>query len=173
MNENLSKIISQCQSDLDKKGYCLTNIELPNEVQIAVEQKDYNSLDSQLQELTSPNGVVFKFLKSFCALDNIEFIISLREAKNSWEEDGIWHDDGSRILAFSLSLTLDLPQSGVLEFRKKGETQSNKIPTPKYGDMLVFKTGIDNFEHKINQVTYGSRLIIAGWCYPDGQLPIQ
>ena len=47
---------------------------------------------------------IFEFLKQFHDFNFIEFIISIRDSQNEWEEDGIWHDDGSRVFAFSLSL---------------------------------------------------------------------
>lgn len=123
-------------------------------------------LDELMAKATSEGGIIFEMMKQVCPVNEIEFIISLRDANNEWEEDGIWHDDGSRIMAFSLSLTLNKPEGGVLEIRKKGAEISLKIPTPDYGSLIIFQTGKTGFEHKINQVTKGQRLIIAGWCYP-------
>ena len=167
MSHKTSEFLSQCHNALETKGFCIIPIPLSEEILKMVESADYPNLDAEFQELTAPNGLVFKTLKQFCPVKEIEFIISLREAKNDWEEDGIWHDDGSRILAFSLSLTTQMPKGGVLEFRQKGEAISQKIETPAFADMIIFKTGVDGFEHKINAVTSGQRLIIAGWCYPS------
>jgi len=161
-----SKINSQCQNDLEMYGFCTVKIELNSDIHHAVMGRDYQQLDKLIAAQTQMDGIIFETLKSYCDVKEIEFIISLREAINPWEEDGIWHDDGSRIMAFSLSLTSEKPEGGVLEFRKKGAKTSLKIPTPDYGTMIIFKTGIDDYEHKINQVTKGHRLIIAGWCYP-------
>lgn len=158
--------ISQCQNDLEKQGYCLIHLQLNQKIKQTVKSKNYEKLDSLIQDEISGDGDLIKLLKNFCPVKNIEFIISLRDAANEWEEDGIWHDDGSRILAFSLSLTLEKPLGGVLEIRKKGAEISAKIPTPEYGTIMIFQTGATGWEHKINQVTRGQRLIIAGWCYP-------
>lgn len=158
---------TQCLNALDENGYTLISLETSVELKKAVEQKDYPLIDQIIQVQTMPGGNIFKALAKVCNVESIEFIISLREAQNEWEEDGIWHDDGSRIMAFSLSLTQHKPGGGILEFRKKGELQSQKIETPDFGKMIIFKTGIDGYEHKINAVTQGSRLIIAGWCYPN------
>ncbi len=165
MNRNLRENISKCQNDLLDKGYCLTKIPLPEEVARYVKQKDYNSLDASFLKYTAPDGFLFEYLKNYLNFHKIEFIISLREATNEWEGDGIWHDDGSRALAFSLSLTLDEVCGGHLGIRKKMEETFTSIPTPEYGTMIIFKTGRDDYEHKIHAVTKGSRLIIAGWCY--------
>jgi hypothetical protein len=167
MSHKTSEFLSQCHNALETQGFCIFPLALSEEILKEVRFANYNALDEHFQTLTSPGGLVFDTLKTFCPVKQIEFIISLRESKNEWEEDGIWHDDGSRILAFSLSLTINRPQGGILEFRKKGDTESQKIPTPDYGHIIVFKTGVDGYEHKINAVTHGQRLIIAGWCYPS------
>lgn len=167
MNRNLTKNISECQIALNSKGFFITPIELPASLLKYVKTDNFCEIDNLFKELTSPNGELFEYLKLFCSVKSIEFILSIRESRNDWEEDGIWHDDGSRILAFSLSLTVDPPQGGVLEIRRKGQILSEKIVTPSYGNIIVFKTGIDNFEHKINRVTKGRRFIIAGWCYDE------
>ncbi len=166
MNQNLTKNISECHFDLKNQGFFLSSIGLPQQLLVQVENENYNAIDKIITNLVSTKGEIFTFLRQFCAVKTIEHIISLRESKNEWEEDGIWHDDGSRILAFSLSLTLEPPKKGgVLEFRKKGSKKIHSIPTPNHGSIIVFKTGIDGFEHKINKVENGKRLIIAGWCY--------
>jgi hypothetical protein len=150
---------------IDECGYIFTSIDLPTELVKYVEESDYESIDKLFHKLTSKEGCLFKFLAQYEKFAEIEFIISLREAVNEWEEDGIWHDDGSRKLAFSLSIyNTDQTEGGVLEIRKKGEVESKKIPPFNYGEIVVFKTGTSGFEHKINQVTKGQRLIIAGWC---------
>ncbi|MAX65400.1 MAG: 2OG-Fe(II) oxygenase [Bacteriovoracaceae bacterium] len=165
MSASLSKNISQCQYDLENKGFCLSSFDLPNELFVQVKQKNYQKIDQIIEKLLRPNGSLFKYLQNFTKFSSTEFILSLRESANEWEEDGIWHDDGSRVLAFSLSLTLTPPsQGGILEIRKKGETQSAKIPTPSYGTIIIFQTGHAGHEHKINAVTSGTRLVAAGWC---------
>ena len=164
--EKRPKINSQCQNDLELHGFCTVKVDLNSSIYKAVQEQDYELLDKLIQVETAKDGQLFSLLSTYCDVDQIEFIISLREAKNEWEEDGIWHDDGSRILAFSLSLTLESPEGGVLEFREKGAINSHKIPTPPFGTAIIFKTGAENYEHKINKVTKDKRLIIAGWCYP-------
>jgi hypothetical protein len=115
-----------------------------------------------------PGGAVFEELRKYAEFSEIEFIISIRSSLEEPDEDGIWHDDGSRVLAFSLSVTLDPDgiEGGRLEIRKRGSDtpDSGYLPTPAFGSMIVFATGQQGFEHKINRVIRGERIIIAGWC---------
>ena len=112
--------------------------------------------------------MIFSKLQNYAKFSQIQFIISIRSSLEQPDEDGIWHDDGSRILAFSLSLTLNPSEieGGILEIRERGEesSKSETLPTPPYGSMIVFATGHLGFEHKINRVIRGERIIIAGWC---------
>lgn len=149
----------------DKCGFFFTEIDLDNEIKQFVENEDYGSIDEYFKSQTLKNGIIFQELQKYSSFESIEFIISLRDSKNPWEEDGIWHDDGSRKLAFSLSI-LDAChiEGGTLEIRNKITKEYYKIKPFNFGRMIVFKTGLQNFEHKINAVTNGKRLIIAGWC---------
>jgi hypothetical protein len=116
--------------------------------------------------------LIFEELRRYERFSEIEFIISIRPSIRSplqeIDEDGIWHDDGSRVLAFSLSLTLDHAglEGGRLEIRKRSASpgESAFIATPPFGTMIIFATGHLGFEHKINRVVRGERIIIAGWC---------
>ena len=153
------------EESLLKTGFLIRSFSLPNEIKSLVEIKNWNAIDEYFKKITNHDGMLFNFLKQFHDFDSIEFIISYRTSDNPDEEDGIWHDDGSRLMAFSLSLTLHAPNlGGKLSFRKKGAIQEEKIPTPKFGEMIIFLTGIYGFEHKTNAVLDGERLIIAGWC---------
>jgi hypothetical protein len=153
--------------ELFPRGYYLCEIPLPQKVREAVFNEDWQKLDEEVKILTSSEGELFKFLREFHDFNEIEFIISIRDALNDWEEDGIWHDDGSRVFAFSLSLTLnpDLIQGGNLGIKKKDEEENvSLIATPPFGGVILFLTGGYGYEHKIHQVTKGKRIIIAGWC---------
>jgi hypothetical protein len=112
--------------------------------------------------------VIFDELLRYEKFSQIEFIISIRSSLIEPDDDGIWHDDGSRVLAFSLSLTLEpvVIEGGCLEIRRRegSNQESVVIPTPLFGTMIVFATGHRGFEHKINRVIQGERIIIAGWC---------
>lgn len=152
--------------ELFMNGFHLTHVPLPEELKTEVLAENWVKVDAIVHELVSEKGSLFKFLQTYHDFSSIEFIISIRSAENDWEEDGIWHDDGSRVFAFSLSLTIvpDEITGGRLGIRRKGEEMFMQIPTPSYGGIILFLTGIYGFEHKIHEVTKGKRVIIAGWC---------
>lgn len=146
--------------------YILVPVDLPSEIMNAVEDRNWAALDTAIKILVSPSGLIFNELKKHAVFTDIEFIISIRSSLEQSDEDGIWHDDGSRVLAFSLSLTPNSKNidGGILEIKKKSDLESTKLETPPFGTMIIFRTGHDGFEHKINAVKAGERVIIAGWC---------
>lgn len=151
---------------LTVQGYTHDKVDLPVEVRTMVRRRDWAALDRHMRVATQPGGYLFEYMQRYLAFASIEFIISLRTAGEN--EEGIWHDDGSRKLAFSLSLTENphYTEGGILQIRPFGASpeQTAAIATPKFGEILVFLTGQAGFEHKIGEVTAGERLIIAGWC---------
>lgn len=152
--------------ELFPNGFHLSYFPLGEEIKEIVRREDWESLDKEFKALTAPKGRLFEYLQTFHAFSSIEFMISIRDSNNEWEEDGIWHDDGSRVFAFSLSLT-EFPEKiegGRLEVRENHSQRTLSIPTPSFGGIILFLTGIYGFEHKINQVTRDRRIIIAGWC---------
>jgi hypothetical protein len=156
-------------AELSSQGYFLTRIPLPPAIGAAVTTRDWAGLDRLLQLETRPGGAIFEALRPHAKFSEIEFIISIRSSIEAPDEDGIWHDDGSRVLAFSLSLTPDpgAIEGGKLEIRRRlvdPPPESAVIPTPDFGTMIVFATGQGGYEHKINRVSRGERIIIAGWC---------
>ncbi len=151
---------------LFNNGFHLTYFPLSEKIKNQVTHEDWNGLDASMKELTKKDGILFKFLNNYHDFSEIEFIISIRDSSHEWEEDGIWHDDGSRFFAFSLSLTIDSQnvKGGRLGIRQKGAERFMEIPTPEFGGIILFLTGIYGFEHRIHQVLEGRRIIIAGWC---------
>ncbi|MFP5384454.1 MAG: 2OG-Fe(II) oxygenase [Bacteriovoracia bacterium] len=151
---------------LFQNGFFITYFPLPEEVKTYVKKEDWEKVDEAFRKLTSKGGRLYQFLQEYHDFNDIEFIISVRDSNNDWEEDGIWHDDGSRVFAFSLSLTLepDAIAGGRLGIRRKGESTFFEVPTPSFGGIVLFLTGLYGFEHKIHEVKKGRRIIIAGWC---------
>lgn len=150
--------------ELFSRGFHLSFFPLSEEIRDFVRLEKWEALDEAFRRLTSPEGQLFKYLSQYHDFTSIEFIISIRDAGNDWEEDGVWHDDGSRVFAFSLSLTLDEVSGGRLGVKRKGAEEISLIPTPSFGGIILFLTGIYGFEHKIHQVLEGRRIVIAGWC---------
>jgi hypothetical protein len=168
----IDHVSSPGQHQIATQGYYLTHVALPAAVQQRVIERNWEALDTLFRFETSPGGSVFQELLNYASFTEIEFIISIRSSLVEPDEDGIWHDDGSRKLAFSLSLTLDPEaiEGGRLEIRDRASSSpapipsAGIIPTPPFGTMIVFATGQQGFEHKINRVIQGERIIIAGWC---------
>lgn len=143
---------------------------LPPKFQEYLIQKDFVKLDQLYQQSLAHNGFLSQYLKKFCDFNTLEGIINIRSAP--LDEEGIWHDDGSRILAFSLSLNLlpELISGGELLLRERFIYKDNEDtgatvfrPRP-YGRILLFKTGSHDFEHRVTRVTKGTRVVLAGWC---------
>lgn len=147
-------------------GHHIDFFPLNEEMKNLVLLGNWARIDEVFKGYTKKGGELFNFLQAFHEFNEIEFIISIRDGENEWEEDGIWHDDGSRVFAFSLSLTLHPTEieGGHLGIRKKGSDSFLELPTPNFGNIILFLTGVHGYEHKIHQVKKGKRIIIAGWC---------
>jgi len=90
-------------------------------------------------------------------------MLALRQAP---DEDGIWHDDGSRDLGFSLSLCLEPEkiQKGRFCLRHIESQRLTMISPPPLGTLTCFLTGKNGYEHRVEQVLSGNRLMLVGWC---------
>ncbi len=161
----LNKIETMIKSELLNQNHLIEVIfPLDEKIKQWLLEEDYISIDRYFLEIEKPGGALFNFLKNYLNFSSIEHIISIRKPPH--DEDGIWHDDGSRILGFTLSLTLDHQsvQGGELRFKNKSILDFQSLSLRPYGHMLLFKTGIYGFEHMVTQVTQGERILIAGWC---------
>lgn len=150
--------------ELEEKGLIERSFPINDEIINFVKEENWRDLDQYFLRAGRTDGLLFNFLKNFLDFESIEHIIAIRSAPD--DEDGIWHDDGSRILGFSLSLTRNHAQivGGELRFRPKGEKNYQSLTTRPMGTILIFKTGIYGFEHMVSAVTEGKRVVIAGWC---------
>ncbi len=151
-------------SELEQNGLIERAFPLSEEIIAMVKAEKWRELDQYFLEAEKAGGALFEFLRPMLEFESIEHIIAIRSAPG--DEDGIWHDDGSRILGFSLSLTENHTQvkGGELRFRPKGAQNYQNLTTRPMGKMLIFKTGIYGFEHMVSAVTEGKRIVIAGWC---------
>lgn len=153
------KSIELIQSHLIEKTFPLEDVVLS-----ALKEENWKAIDDYFLKNAKPGGVLHQFLGKFLEFEIIEHIIAIRQPPE--DEDGIWHDDGSRILGFSLSISQNHDQisGGELRFRPKKQADFQSITTRPMGQMLLFKTGIYGFEHMVTAVTKGKRVVIAGWC---------
>lgn len=159
-------------SELKQKGYTHFLPDLPTSLKSLVENQRYDELDKVAGELIAPNGYLYNYIKKKFpsyfekSLYGFEYIISVRKGPQDIEEDGIWHDDGSRLLAFSLSLNInpDLIKGGELLFRPRNDKNNiSSLDTRAFGVLTVFATGQEGWEHKTSLVSKGTRVIMAGW----------
>ena len=156
-------IITRCQKDLKEQGYFTAQLELDETLRELANQKKLIELDHEFETLTQYKGGLRDFLNFFCEYTDIEYIVSYRSGDNPDEEDGIWHDDGSRKLAYTISLTTEEIEGGELLIRTKNSPTYSTLPTQSFGTILVFHTGQNGFEHKVSKVKLGDRIITAGW----------
>lgn len=146
------------------EGFLVEDFFLPPTLRALVIAQDWKALDNYCASLVRPEGEIFRRLRVHARFTRIEHMLALRDGANPEEEDGIWHDDGSRVLAFSLALNyFGLPQGGELEIRPKDGALAQLGPYPP-GKLIIFRTGVDGFEHRTRRVTAGLRLVCAGWC---------
>lgn len=143
-------------------GYTLVDLPVPPEARELALAENWAELDALMKRAVDER--IKPLLKGFKAFDSIEHMLALREGDNPDEEDGIWHDDSSRQLAFSWSLNFwGLPVGGTLGIRPFGGAAVELGPYPP-GTLIVFHTGVDGFEHRTARVRAGRRLVCAGWC---------
>jgi hypothetical protein len=127
------------------------------------EVQDWATMDHCLGLELKPGGLLFPVFAQFGEIAKTEHILAIRTAPD--DEDGIWHDDGSRDLAFTVSFNKD-PKSilgGELLLRKKGEEQYVALAPPPWGFLTVIKTGRQGYEHRVLKVSRGVRMVCAGW----------
>jgi len=146
-------------------GFKKINLDLPPEIKDLVTAKNWAMLDQLAFKFCSKEGLIYKELEKFHEFEKVEHLINVRHFPG--DEDGIWHDDGSRFIAFSLSLNFrpKTISGGELFLREKGNKNKMVTLSPlPFGEMIIFLTGQYNFEHKVGGVTKGERICLAGWC---------
>ncbi|MBC7429352.1 MAG: 2OG-Fe(II) oxygenase [Bacteriovorax sp.] len=151
-------------AELLEHGFVLVDFPIELIVRDFVEQKNWLALDQYFLKISKPDGILRNFLAEYLDFETLEHIIAIRSAPD--DEDGIWHDDGSRFLGFSLSLNLDHTNilGGELRFKKKESAQMEVFHPLAYGKIILFLSGIFGFEHMVSEVTKDQRIVIAGWC---------
>jgi hypothetical protein len=153
--------------ELLHQGLAFFDLDCPKSWVELIKNKDYAQLDQEIFKFTAPEGPLRQKLLEFADFNYIEHILSLRKSPD--DEEGIWHDDGSRPMAFSLGLNQhpNEIQGGELLFRTKGtHAQAQSFAPLAWGQGVVFLTGLWGYEHKVTAVRSSERLVLAGWCTP-------
>lgn len=152
---------TQVKIEKFKNGHHSLDWAVPRAWLLAIQANNWEELDDLAASALSENGELFEILNSFCPIKKIEHILSLRSAP---DEIGIWHDDGSRELAFSLSLNIMEFGGNGLSLRKKNQPDTAiSLGFRPLGTLTLFLTGTNGYEHRTEEVTSGKRLILAGW----------
>lgn len=153
--------MNQVKTKYFSNGHVCETWEVPRSWIMAIESRDWPSLDKLAEESLLPEGALHRQISKFCPIKKVEHLISLR---SSPDEAGIWHDDGSRDLAFSLSLSLRPFKGAGLSLRKKNRQDTAISLGPRgFGVLTCFLTGSNGYEHKTEEVLEGERLVLAGW----------
>lgn len=151
-------------TDLLTKGFVAVDFPLAPEALDYLQTRNWLALDQYFLKISKENGLLRNFLSDFLDFSTLEHIIAIRSAPD--DEDGIWHDDGSRFCGFSLSLNLD-PKNisgGNLLFKRKDSSHSEIFPPQPIGKIILFLSGLSGYEHMVSAVVSGERIVIAGWC---------
>lgn len=149
---------------LKNEGRVIAYFPVPEIVLEYLQTKNWKDLDQFFLRISGKEGLLRQFLSEYLDFETLEHIISIR--RSPYDEDGIWHDDGSRFLGFSLSLNQNplKIKGGSLFFKKKNAAQKEEFPPQPLGTMILFLSGIYGYEHMVSAVTEGERVVIAGWC---------
>ena len=143
-------------------GHQLFDLPLPVGAEALAKAESWPVLDQLMKEAVENS--LKPLLMQYKKFDSIEHMLAQRLGDDPEEEDGIWHDDSSRVLAFSWSMNFwGLPSGGTLGIREFGKKEIELGPYPP-GKLIVFNTGKDGFEHRTSRVLQGRRLVCAGWC---------
>lgn len=150
--------------ELQNCGYIVVDFPMDPVILEFVQNNKWQELDQYFLDISKNNGMLRTFLSQYLDFETLEHIIAIRTAPD--DEDGIWHDDGSRFCGFSLSLNLNPANilGGQLLFKKKSSKESTIFPVQPYGKMIIFLSGLSGYEHMVSAVTSGQRIVIAGWC---------
>jgi hypothetical protein len=153
------------KKDLFEKGHTQLFYPLSKDIKTLVKEQNWAKLYQIFNSLMSESGSLRLLLLQFHKFDSFELMLAVRDSS---VEEGIWHDDGSRSFAFTLSLTLDHLniEGGNLLFRKKGEKSAlTELPTQEFGTLTLFLTGQYGYEHKVSAIKSGKRVVLVGWCH--------
>lgn len=153
-------------------GPCHKNLELPLSWRNYVLTKDWDALYKACLDALKDGQFLFNTLKSLTSenfqteLFDYEIMLAQRVGPQDEEEEGIWHDDGSRDFALSISLNPE-PENikgGEVFVRQKSAPDVIKcLENLPWGHFWAFPTGKYGWDHRTSRVTYGNRLVLVIW----------
>lgn len=153
--------MNQVKTEYFTKGHNSQKWSVPSTWIEAIRERNWSQLDSLAASSLTLDGELFEIISKFCSINKTEYLISLRESP---DEAGIWHDDGSRDLAFSLALSLAPFEGMGLSLREKNQPDTAISLGPReFGTLTCFLTGSNQYEHRTEEVLSGERLVLAGW----------
>ncbi len=153
-------------------GFDKRNLELPSSWQKLVSNCAWEELYQECLAALNDGHWLHSLLKSLVlelssqGQFSHEMMLALRQGPQDLEEEGIWHDDGSRDFALSLSLNREPEtiQGGDLLLRTKQYPQDIKcLSTLPWGQFWLFPTGKYGWDHRTTRVSYGNRLVLVIW----------
>jgi hypothetical protein len=149
---------------LKENGFVVVDFPLESLVLEFLRDENWEKLDQYFLDISKEKGLLRNFLSDYLNYETLEHIIAIRQSPD--DEDGIWHDDGSRFLGFSLSLNLNHHKisGGELLFKRKDSPKIEIFPPLPLGKIVIFLSGIYGYEHMVSAVTSNKRIVIAGWC---------
>lgn len=150
---------------LKQQGFVKSSFLLDECIRQFILDKNWKALDDYFIQLGMSGHRLHTFLSHYLNFNFTEHIIAIRSAPD--DEDGIWHDDGSRFLGYSLSLNLapETIEGGELKFKLKNSLEFQSFTPLPFGEIVIFLSGVYGYEHMVSAVTKGQRIVIAGWCW--------
>lgn len=153
--------MNQVKIELFSDGHYSQKWEVPASWNQCIKEQNWEELDRLAGQSLEKGGELHEKISKLCPIHKTEHILSLRSAP---DETGIWHDDGSRDLAFSLALSFEPFEGRGLSLRKKNQSDTAiSLGFRPYGTLTCFLTGANDFEHRTEEVLSGERLVLAGW----------
>lgn len=158
--------------ELKEKGFTKGSCDLPLSWRNLIDQKDWETLYKDclgaLKDGQWLANLVKEHSKSLFETEEFEWeiMLALREGPQDPEDEGIWHDDGSRDFALSISLNPSPTsyQGGSVLVRPKDNIQEIKELGPlPWGHYWLFATGRYGWDHRTTIVTHGNRLVLVLW----------
>lgn len=148
------------------------SLELPLSWRNYVSKQDWDSLYEACLSALKDGQCLSNVLKSLTLESfqtetfDYEIMLALRTGPQDEEEEGIWHDDGSRDFALSISLNPEphtIDGGEVYVRQKQAPEVVSSLENLPWGHFWVFPTGKYGWDHRTSRVNSGNRLVLVIW----------